>query len=133
MLRGSLPPAVAELRLVRPMNSHRIAIVLWIVVSFVTGYYLGMRFELGGYAKRAFVGIGDQQYFAAALSVAGVELLERGDVDGAKRLLGTRLSGYYHSQIKDADPVRQAQLREQIKKTSDHSRTLKDMLTKPTP
>jgi hypothetical protein len=113
------------------MNTRRIAIALWLIVAFITGYYLGMRFELAGYARRAFVGIGDQQYFAAALSVAGLERLERGDIEGAKRLLATDLAGYYRSTVRDADPRRQAQLCEQIQKTSEHSAVLKEMLAKP--
>jgi len=105
--------------------------ILGLVVAFFLGYYLGMRLELAGYAHRAFRGITDQQYYATMLSIAGLERLERGDVDGAKRLLATNVSSYYRHPLRDSDPRRQAQIREQIQKTSEHSPMLKDMLTKP--
>ncbi len=113
------------------MNTRRALIALWLFVAFIVGYFLGMRLDLAGYAHRAFVGITDQQYFASTLSIAGLERLERGDIDGAKRLLATNVSGYYRHPVRDADPRRQAQIREQIEKTSEHSPILKEMLMKP--
>jgi hypothetical protein len=110
---------------------HRLTIILGLLVSFFFGYYLGMRLELAGYAHRAFRGISDQQYYATILSIAGLERLERGDIDGTKRLLATNVSSYYRHPPGDADPRRQAQIREQIEKTKEQSPMLKEMLTKP--
>jgi hypothetical protein len=114
------------------MNTRRVAIVLWLFVAFVVGYVLGIRLELAGYMHRAFRGVSDQQYYATMLSIAGLERLERGDIDGAKRLLSTNVSSYYRYPVGDTDPRRQAQIREQIEKTSEHSPLLKEMLAKPT-
>ena len=113
------------------MNFRRVAIGLWLFVAFTAGYVVDMRLELAGYLHRAFRGITDQQYFATTLSIAGLERLERGDIDGAKRLLATNISSYYRYPAPDVDPRRAAQLREQIQKTSEHSPMLKEMLAKP--
>jgi len=113
------------------MNTQRLTIVLGLVVAFFLGYFLGMRLELAGYAHRAFRGISDQQYYATMISIAGLERLERGDIDGTKRLLATNVSSYYLHPLRDADPRRQAQIREQIQKTSEHSPMLKEMVATP--
>ena len=113
------------------MNTQRLTIVLGLVVAFFLGYFLGMRRELAGYAHRVFRGISDQQYYATMISIAGLERLERGDIDGTKRLLATNVSSYYLHPLRDADPRRQAQIREQIQKTSEHSPMLKEMVATP--
>jgi hypothetical protein len=113
------------------MNTQRLTIVLGLVVAFFLGYFFGMRLELAGYAHRAFRGISDQQYYATMLSIARLERLECGDIDGAKRLLATNVSSYYRHPLRDTDPRRQAQIREEIQQTSEHSPMLKQMLTKP--
>jgi hypothetical protein len=69
------------------MNQRRLLVVLSIVLAFATGYNLGFKWTAGWMAKSALKRLADSDFYAASLSVAGLERLEKGDVDGASLVL----------------------------------------------
>ena len=71
------------------MNTRRLAVLLVVLLAFVSGYYLGRRLTLLKEAKKAFRDVGNTQRFATTISVAALERLENGDIDGTKYLLAT--------------------------------------------
>ena len=85
------------------------------------------------YARSALKRLSDSDFYAATLSVAGLERLEKGDIDGAKHVLATDLSAYVRSKAKEVPSSHEAVLLQQIQKTSEHSTMLKQMLAKPSP
>ena len=115
------------------MNKRNIAIGASILLAFAVGYYFGLRLTFREGVKRALSSLDDQQYFAAALSVATLERLEDGDVDAAKRLAAMNLASYYRSNVRRTDPARSAEVRGRIEKLSDHSPILKEKLGAPPP
>ena len=115
------------------MNKRSITIVAWVVLALAIGYYFGLKLTLQQGVKRVLSGLEDKQYFAAVLSVAVLERLEKVDVDGAKRLAATNLAFYYRSKVRDVDPARTAEVRNRIEKLSEHSPILKEKLAAPPP
>lgn len=114
------------------MNERRLIIVLSILLAFAAGVFLGLRGTLAWTSRVALKRLADSDFYAATLSVSGLELLERGDIEGAKRLLASDLSGYRRSKAKQVPSAHEAALLQQIEKTSEHSAILKQMLTTPT-
>jgi hypothetical protein len=114
------------------MNQRRLLIILSILLAFATGYSVGFRWTVALTARSALKRLADSDFYAATLSVSGLEHLERGDIDGAKRLLGTDLAGYFRKKSKEVPSSHEAVLLQQIQTTSEHSTTLKDMLAQPT-
>jgi hypothetical protein len=113
------------------MNQRRLLVVLSILLAFAAGYSLGFRWALALYARSGLKRLADSEFYAATLSLAGLERLEKGDVDGAKRVLATDLSAYVRSKAKEVPSSHEAVLLQQFKKTSEHSPMLKEMLAKP--
>jgi hypothetical protein len=113
------------------MNTRRLAVLLVVLLVFMSGYYLGLRWTLLKEAKKAFRDVGNTQRHATMISVAALDRLENGDIDGAKRLRATNVSDYYRSSIKDDPFAVEPKLREMIEKTSEHSPVLKQMLAAP--
>jgi hypothetical protein len=116
----------------RPINQRRLLVVVSILLAFVTGYNLGFRWTVAWTARSALKRLADSDFYAASLSVAGLDRLESGDIDGAKRLLARDLSGYFRSKAKEVPSSHEAVLLQQMEKTSEHSTILKEMLAKPT-
>jgi hypothetical protein len=114
------------------MNQRRFLVIVSILCAFAIGYNLGFRWTVAWTARSALKRLADSDFYAATLSVAGLEHLERGDIDGAKRLLAGNLSSYVRSKAKEVPSSHEAVLLQQIEKTSEHSTILKEMLTKPT-
>ena len=83
-------------------------------------------------ARSAVERLADSDFYAAALSVSDLELLERGDTDGAKRIFATNLAAYFRRKSKEVPSSHEAVLLQQIQRTSEHSAVLKQMLAKPT-
>ena len=75
--------------------------------------------------------LADSDFYAATLSVAALHHLEKGDIDGAKRVLATDLSGYVRSKAKEVPSSHEAVLLQQIQKASEDSTILKQMLAQP--
>ena len=115
------------------MNKRSLTIGASILLALAVGYYFGLRLALQQGVRKALSGLEDKHYFAAVLSVATLEKLENGDVDGAKRLAATNLAGYYRSKVRDADAARSAEVRDRIEKLSGHSPILKEKLGTPPP
>jgi hypothetical protein len=113
------------------MNQRRLLVVLSILLAFAAGYSLGFRWTVAVYARGALKRLADSEFYAATLSVAGLERLEKGDIDCAKRVLATDLSAYVRSKAKEVPSSHEALLLQQIQKTSEHSPVLKEMLSKP--
>jgi hypothetical protein len=116
------------------MNQRRLRVVLValsILLAFTTGYSLGFRWTVAMYARSALKRLADSDFYAATLSVVGLERLEKGDIDGAKHVLATDLSAYVRSKAKETSTSHEAVLLQQIQKTSEHSPVLKEMLSKP--
>ena len=113
------------------MNQRRLLVVLSILLAFAAGYSLGFRWTIALYARSALKRLADSEFYAATLSVAGLERLEKGDIDGAKRVLATDLSAYVRSKAKEVPSSHEAVLLQQIQKTSERSPMLKEMLAKP--
>ncbi len=101
--------------------------MLSVILAFLVGSYLGMRLTLVPGAKRALDRIRDTQLLASSVSMATLDRLERGDVEGAKRLLATQVSGYYCSDMIDASG-QGAATRKHIEALSSRSPVLKQML-----
>jgi hypothetical protein len=106
------------------MKSRHVLIALLILLGFMSGYLLGLRLTLIPGAKRAITHLRDTQFFATTISIATLERLERGDVDGAKRLLANEISGYYHSDMIDASE-NSASMRKAVEELSTRSPVLK--------
>ena len=83
--------------------------------------------------KKLLRGTSDSGYFAAVMSFSTLEVLERGDAEGAKRLLAQNVSIYCRSDIPDADSTRKAKLRRQVEEVSAHSQALREQLAKSSP
>jgi hypothetical protein len=83
------------------MNQRRLLVVLSILLAFAAGYLLGFRWTIALYARSALKRLADSEFYAATLSVVGLERLEKGDIDGAKRVLATDLSAYVRSKAKE--------------------------------
>jgi hypothetical protein len=113
------------------MNERRLIVVLSILLAFAAGVFLGLRGTLAWTSRVALKRLADSEFYAATLSVAGLERLEKGDIDGAKRVLATDLSAYVKSKAKEVPSSHEAVLLQQIQKTSEHSPMLKEMLAKP--
>ncbi len=105
--------------------------ILSILLAFATGYSVGFRWTIALTARSALKRLADSDFYAATLSVSGLEHLERGDIDGAKRLLATDLAGYFRKKSKEVPSSHEAVLLHQIERTSEHSAILKQMLAKP--
>jgi hypothetical protein len=115
------------------MNQRRLLVVLVVLVillAFTTGYSLGFRLTMALYARSTLKRLADSDFYAATLSVSGLELLERGETDEAKRLLATDAASYVRSKTKEVPSSHEAVLLKQIEKTSEHSPILKEMLAK---
>jgi hypothetical protein len=115
------------------ITTRRIVIGLSVFLAFLAGCYLGVNLVLPGSMKKLFRDASDTGYFAAVISLGTLDRLERGDVDGAKRLLAQNVSIYCRSDLPDADPTRRIQLRRQVEEVSTHSPALKEQLAKPSP
>jgi len=115
------------------IRTCRLAISLGIILAFVLGYYLGINLVLPGSANKLFRDASDTGYFAALISLASLDRLERGDADGAKRLLAQNVSSYCRSDMPDADPTRRAQFRHHAEELSARSAVLKELLAKSSP
>jgi len=113
--------------------TRRLAIALSVFLAFLAGCYLGVNLVLPGTMKKFFRGTSDSGYFAAVMSLGTLEVLERGDAEGAKRLLAQNVSIYCRSDMPDADPTRKAKLRRQAEKVSANSPALRDQLAKSSP
>ncbi len=113
--------------------TRRITVGLAVILAFVSGYYLGLKLVLPGTASKLFRDATDTGYFAAVISFATLDRLERGDAESAKRLLAQNISIYCRSNVPDADPSRRTKLREDAEKLSSRSPVLKEMLTKSSP
>jgi hypothetical protein len=64
------------------MNQRRLLVVLSILLAFTAGYSLGFRWTIALYARSSLKRLADSEFYAATLSLAGLERLEKGDVDG---------------------------------------------------
>ena len=115
------------------ITTRRILIGLSVFLAFLAGCYVGVSLVLPGSIKKLFRDTSDTGYFAAVLSLGTLDRLERGEVDGAKRLLAQNVSIYCRSDMADADPTRKAKLRRQAEEVSAHSPALKEQLAKPSP
>jgi len=107
-------------------------VIVSILCAFAVGYDLGFRWTLAWTSRSGLKRLADSDFYAATLSVSGLEHLERGDIDGAKRLLATDLAGYFRKKSKEVPSSHEAVLLHQIERTSEHSAILKQMLAKPT-
>jgi hypothetical protein len=115
------------------MTTRRIVIGLSVILAFLAGYFLGVNLVFPGSVKKLFRDAADTGYFAAVISLGTLDRLERGDVDGAKRLLAQNISIYCRSDLPDADPTRRIQLRRQVEELTAHSPALREQLAKPSP
>jgi len=113
--------------------TRRIVIGLSVFLAFLAGCYLGVSLVLPGSMKKLLRDASDSGYFAAVISLSTLDRLERGDVDGAKRLLAQNVSIYCKSDMPDADATRKTKLRGQAEEVSAHSPALKEQLAKPSP
>src|SRR5215469_203925 len=93
------------------MTTRRILIGLSVFLPFLAGCYVGVNLVLPGSVKKLFRDASDTGYSAAVISLSTLDLLERGKVDGAKRLLAQNVSIYCRSDMPDADPSRKGKLR----------------------
>jgi hypothetical protein len=109
------------------MKTRYITVALLVVLAFVIGYNLGLRLTLVPGAKKAINGLRDTELLASSISIAALDRLERGDTEGAKRLLATQVSGYYRSDMIDASG-KGAATRKHIEDLSMRSPLLKQML-----
>ena len=112
------------------ITTRHFAISLSVILAFLAGYFLGVNLVFPGSVKKLFRDASDTGYFAAVISLGTLDRLERGDAEGAKRLLAQNISIYCRSDIPDADPTRRTQLRQQAEKVSAHSPALKEQLAK---
>ena len=112
---------------------RRFAISLSVILAFLAGYFLGVNLVFPGNVKKLFRDASDTGYFAAVISLATLDRLERGDAEGAKRLLAQNISIYCRSDLPDADPTRRTQLRRHAEEVSAHSPALKEQLAKSSP
>ncbi len=128
-------PCRGYLFLLRPMSAttRRFVIGLSVFLAFLAGCYLGVNLVLPSSMKKLFRDTSDNGYFAAVMSLATLEVLERGDVEGGKRLLAQNVSIYCRSDLPDADPTRKAKLLRQAEEVSAHSPALKEQLAKSVP
>lgn len=115
------------------ITTRRIVIGLSIFLAFLAGCYLGVNLVLTGTIKELLRNGSDTSYSAALISLGTLDQLERGNADGAKRLLAQNVSIYCRSDLPDADPARKAKLRRQAEKISAHSPALKEQLAKSSP
>ena len=115
------------------ITTRRIAVGLSVFLAFLAGCYLGVNLALPGTMKKLFRDTSDTGYSTAVSSLSTLELLERGDTEGVKRLLAQNVSIYCRSDMPDADPARKAKLRRQAEKISAHSPALKEQLAKSSP
>ena len=115
------------------ITTRRFVIGLSVFLAFLAGCYLGVNLALPSTMKKLFHDSSDTGYFAAVMSLATLEVLERGDVEGAKRLLAQNVSIYCRSNLPDADPTRKTKLRRQAEEVSAHSPALKEQLAKSSP
>jgi hypothetical protein len=115
------------------ITTRRFAIGLSVFLAFLAGCYLGVNLVLPGTMKKLLRDTSDSGYFAAVMSLGILEVLERGDAEGAKRLLAQNISIYCRSDMPDADPIRKAKLRQQAEKVSAHSPALREQLAKSSP
>jgi hypothetical protein len=113
--------------------TRRVAIALCVIFAFLVGYFLGVNLVFPGDVKKLFRDASDTGYLAAVMSRSTIELLERGDLDGAKRLLAQNVSIYCRSDLPDADPSRRTRIRRQAEEISAHSPALKEQLAKSAP
>jgi hypothetical protein len=113
--------------------ARRVVIALCVIFAFLAGYCLGVNLVLPRSAKKLFHDASDTGYFAAVISLTTLERLERGDLEGAKRLLAQNISIYCRSDLPDADPSRRTRLRRQAEEISAHSPALKEQLAKAAP
>jgi hypothetical protein len=109
------------------MKTRYIIVALLVVLAFAIGYNLGLRVALVPGAKKAIDGLRDTQLLASSVSIATLDRLERGDAEGAKRLLATQISGYYRSDLIDVSGKGPA-TRKHIEDLSSRSPILKQML-----
>src|ERR1051325_2099054 len=114
-------------------RTRRLVVARSVILAFVAGYYLGIILVLPGHVQNLFHDATDTGYFAAVMSLATLDNVERGDTEGAKRLLAQNVSIYCRSEVPDADPSRKAQLRQDAEKISARSPVLKELLAKPSP
>jgi hypothetical protein len=112
------------------MKTRHFTVAVAVLLTLLVGYYLGLRLTLAEGAKKAFRGLRDTQLLASSVSVTTLDRLERGDVEGAKRLLATQISGYYRSDMIDASG-NGAITRKYIEDLSSRSPVLKEMLSSP--
>ena len=115
------------------ITTRRFAVCLSVVVAFLVGYFLGVNLVFPDSVKKLFRDASDTGYFAAIISLATLDRLERGDAEGAKRLLAQNISRYCRSDMPEADPTRRTQLRRQAEEVSAHSPILKEQIAKSAP
>jgi hypothetical protein len=113
--------------------TRRFAVCLSVIFAFLIGYLLGVNLVFPGSVKKLFRDASDTRYFAAVISLGTLDRLERGDAEGAKRLLAQNLSFYCRSDMPETDPARRTQLRRQAEELSAHSPILKEQLAKTAP
>ena len=101
-----------------------------VVLAVLVGYNLGLRLTLAKEATKALRRLRDTQLLASTISITTLDRLERGDSDGAKRLLATQISAYYRSDMNDTS-VEGATVRQHIQDLSARSPVLKQMLDSP--
>ena len=115
------------------ITTRRIVVGLSVFLAFLAGCYLGVNLVVAGTMKKLLRNSSDTGYSTAVMSLSTLELLERGETEGVKRLLAQNISMYCRSDMPDADPTRKAKLRRQAEKISAHSPALKEQLAKSSP
>src|SRR5262245_39932026 len=115
------------------IRTRRLLIGLFFVLAFIVIAYLELNLVVLCVGKKLFRDASDTGYSTAVYSLATLDVLERGDVDGAKRLLAENIAIYCKPDLPDADPTRKAHFREQAEKLSNRSAALKERLSKFTP
>jgi hypothetical protein len=115
------------------IRTRRLLIGLFVVLAFLVVAYVELNLVVFGVGKKFFRDASDIGYSTAVWSLGTLDLLERGDVDGVKRLLASNVAGYCKSGLPDADPTRKAHFRELAEKVSTRSPALKERLSKSAP
>ena len=115
------------------IRTRRLVIGLFVVLAFIAVAYLELNLVVLGVGKKLFRDASDTGYSTAVFSLATLDLLERGDVEGVKRLLADNIATYCKPDVPDADPARKAHFRELAEKVSARSPVLKERLFKSAP
>ena len=114
-------------------RTRRLVIGLCVVLAFIVVAYVELNLVVFVVGKKLFRDASNTGYSMAVWSLGTLDLLERGDVEGVKRLLATNIATYCKSGLPDADPTRKAHFREQAEKLSTRSAALKECLSKSAP